>query len=314
MTIRRLLTPLIVLGLIAGSHRAGGQQPREGYVNVEGGRVWYRVVGSGSRTPLLLLHGGPGFPSDYLEPLARLADERPVIFYDQLGSGRSDRPANPGLWRVDRFVAELPRLRAALGLKEVHVLGHSWGSMLAVDYLLTRPAGVRSAVLASPCLSVTRWLADAQALKKTLPQSLHAVMARHERAGSYGAPEYQAAVIEYYRRFLSRRDPWPAAVTKSLADLNLSLYVTMWGPNEFTPTGVLRNYERTERLRELNLPVLFTAGRYDEATPASVEHYRGFVRGARVRIFEDSAHLTMNDEPEAYVQAVREFLREVEQP
>jgi proline iminopeptidase len=50
--------------------------------------------------------------------------------------------------------------------------------------------------------------------------------------------------------------------------------MTMWGPSEFTATGSLRTYERAERLKELNLPVLFTAGRYDEATPSSVEYYR----------------------------------------
>ena len=308
----RLLVALVLLGIFAGSHPASGQQRREGYVPVEGGRIWYRVVGSGPRTPLLLLHGGPGFPSQYLEPLEKLADERPVIFYDQLGAGKADHPTDPGLWRVERFVDELPRLRAALGLKEIHVLGHSWGSMLAMDYLLTRPAGVRRVVMDSPCLSVSRWLADAETLKKGLPESVQAVIRQHERAGTFGAPEYQAAVMEYYRRHVSRRNPWPDAVNKSVADMNMSIYTSMWGPNEFNATGVLRTYERVERLNELDLPVLFTAGRYDEATPATVEYYRSFVRGARLNIFETSGHLTMNDEPEAYVQAIREFLRQVE--
>lgn len=168
MNRRLFLLSLIAVGLSGASCRTGGLQPREGYVDVDGGRIWYRIVGSGTRTPLLLLHGGPGSPSYYLDPLDKLADERPVIFYDQLGSGKSDHPANPALWRTERFVDELPRLRAALSLNEVHILGHSWGSMLAVDYMLTRPSGVRSLVLASPCLSVTRWLSDAEALKKTL--------------------------------------------------------------------------------------------------------------------------------------------------
>ena len=73
-------------------------QPREGYVAVPGGRVWFKVVGTGPGTPLLLLHGGPGAPSYYLEPLSALGNERPVIFYGQLGCGRSDRPSNTNLW------------------------------------------------------------------------------------------------------------------------------------------------------------------------------------------------------------------------
>jgi proline iminopeptidase len=150
-------------------------------------------VGSGTRTPLLLILGGPGSPSYYLEPLAKLADERPVIFYDQLGSGKSDHPTQKALWRVDRFVDEVARLRTALDLRQIHISGHSWGTMLGIDYMLTKPPGVRSLVLASPCLSVSRWLSDAEMLKKTLPESVQAVIAKNEKAGSYDVPEYQAA-------------------------------------------------------------------------------------------------------------------------
>ena len=127
--------------------------PKEGYINVEGGRVWYRVSGSGNETPLLLLHGGPGAPSYYLNPLDGISRDRPVIFYDQLGAGRSDRPTDTSLWTVDRYVRELGDVRAALGLDQVHILGHSWGTMLAVDYMLTQPEGVKSLILASPAIS-----------------------------------------------------------------------------------------------------------------------------------------------------------------
>ena len=125
---RQFLLGLIFLGVLAGACRSDDLQPREGYVDVTGGRIWYQIVGSGSRTPLVLLHGGPGAPSYYLNPLAKLADERPVVFYDQLGAGRSDRPTRSELWRIERFVEELARLRTVLGLKDVHILGHSWGT------------------------------------------------------------------------------------------------------------------------------------------------------------------------------------------
>lgn len=309
---RWLILVLLFATTTFGACLQAGLQPGDGYVDVPGGRVWYRIVGSGSRTPLLLLHGGPGAPSYYLNPLSALANERPVIFYDQLGAGRSDKPTDVALWRIERFVDELSRLRAALALDQVHILGHSWGTMLAVDYMLTKPAGVRSLILASPALSVRRWREDAAILKQTMPESVQAVIDQHERAGTFDSPEYQAAVMEYYKRYICRRDPWPDDVNQTFAEFGQSVYETMWGPSEFTVTGTLASYERAERLSELNLPVFFTAGRYDEATPRTTEYYRNLVPGATLTIFENSAHLTMQDEPEAYVEAVRQFLRDAE--
>jgi proline iminopeptidase len=310
---RRLFTiGLILIAVLAGACARQALQPGEGYVDVPGGRIWYRIVGGGARTPLVLLHGGPGAPSYYLNPLAQLGDERPVVFYDQLGAGRADKPTDVSLWRVERFVEELATLRRTLGLEQVHILGHSWGTMLAADYMLTQPTGVRSLILASPALSVRRWLEDAATLKKTLPESAQAAIARHESAGTFDSPEYQSAVMEYYKRYLCRRDPWPEDVNRTFAELGQSVYGTMWGPSEFTATGSLRTYERAEQLKTLNLPVLFTTGRYDEATPATTEYYRSVVPGAQLKIFENSGHFTMQDEPDAYVDAIREFLREVE--
>lgn len=126
----------------------------ERFIPVVGGRVWCRIAGIGDRIPLLALHGGPGIPHDYLEPLVEVADERPVVFYDQLGCGRSDRPDDPSLWQIGRFVAEVSQVREALGLARVQILGHSWGTILAADYALHQPLGLVSLVLASPALSV----------------------------------------------------------------------------------------------------------------------------------------------------------------
>ena len=125
---------------------------RDGYIEIPGGRIWYQVVGKGDAVPLLTLHGGPGATSDTLAPLQALADERPVIFYDQLGGGKSDQPTNEALWRIERFVEELAQVRRALGLERIHLLGQSWGTMLAVDYMLTQPDGVLSLSLSDPVL------------------------------------------------------------------------------------------------------------------------------------------------------------------
>lgn len=306
----RYLT-LSFMFLVAGC-ASPGLRPGEGFVEVDGGRVWYRVVGSGSATPLLLLHGGPGVPSHYLNPLAGVAEDRPVVFYDQLGAGRSDRPDDVSLWTVDRFVREVAQVRAALGLEEVHILGHSWGTMLAVEYMLTKPEGVHSLVLGSPALSVERWAADAERLLQTLPAEQLEAISHHEAAGTTDSEAYQEAVMAYYRLYLSRADPWPDDLNRTFEEFNTDIYGYMWGPSEFSATGTLKDFERAEALRELDLPILFTIGRHDEVTPDTARYYEELAPNGQLVIIEDAAHITMLDQPETYVAVVREFLRQVE--
>lgn len=308
--VRLVLVSLIVALLLACSET--GLEPKEGFIEVEGGKVWYQIVGSGNATPLLLLHGGPGATSHYLKPLEKVAVDRPVIFYDQLGAGRSPAPADSSLWTVERFVKELAQVRAALRLKEVHILGHSWGSMLAMDYMLTEPEGVKSLIFASPALNISRWTADARELLKALPEETQAVIEHHEREGTTDTPEYQEAVMDYYGLYLSRSDPWSPHLLAAFEGFNTELYGYMWGPSEFTATGTLQEYNREPDLPNLDLPVLFTAGRYDEATPETVRHFQSLVPNAEIRIFENSAHVPMLDEPDAYAGAIRSFLNNAE--
>lgn len=284
----------------------------EGYVEVEGGRIWYRVVGDGPGTPLITLHGGPGFPHDSLLPLAALADERPIVFYDQLGCGRSSRPTDVELWRVSRFVDELASLCKALALERYHVLGTSWGSMLATDFALSRPAGLASLVLANPCLSIPRWMEDAATLRAKLPEATQQVLTRHEELGSTDCPEYQAAMAAYYQTYMCRLSPWPDEVERSYAHAGMSVYRTMWGRNEFNADGTLSTYDRTDRLGEITVPTLFLCGRHDEATPEATQHYQSLVPDAQLMVFEDSAHMPHFEEPEAYLDTVRGFLAGVE--
>ena len=289
-----------------------GLSPGQGFIDVPGGKVWYRIVGSGDATPLLVLHGGPGAPHYYLKPLAALSDERPVVFYDQLGAGRSVSESDTSLWRIDRFVEELAQVRAALGLDEVHILGQSWGTILALEYMMTNPEGVHSIIMSSPAIDIARWLADADSLVTTLPDSLQSVIATAEAAGTFDDPAYQEAVMSFYTRYLARKLPWSADLDSSFAQFNLDLYGYMWGPSEFTATGTLKEYNGTDKLAKLDVPVLFVAGRYDEATPATVAFYQSQVPGSELAILEESAHLTMQDEPEENVRIVRDFLNGVE--
>jgi len=164
---------------------------REGFVEVPAGRVWYGIAGEGNGVPLLTLHGGPGAGHDYLEPLEGLGNERPVVFYDQLGCGKSEIPDDERLWRVERFVEEVGAVRKALGLERVHLLGQSWGGMLAIEYALTRPPGVVSLVLANTTASIEEFASEARRLIAELPGDAAETIERCEAEGKTDSPEYQ---------------------------------------------------------------------------------------------------------------------------
>jgi proline-specific peptidase len=282
----------------------------EGYVEVPGGRVWYQIVGADRPgIPVLCLHGGPGMPHDYLEPLADLAADRPVVFYDQLGCGRSDRPADESLWTVDRFVEELAAVREALGLDRVHLFGNSWGGWLALQYVLDRRPRLDSLVLSSSPPSVTRWISDCAELRAALDPPVREVLDRHEAAGYFSCPEYQWAITQFYRRHLCRADPWPDCVERTFAGMGADVYEIMWGPSEFGPvTGRLRDWDVTGRLAEITVPALITGGRYDEARPEHMAVLADGIAGAELVIFEDSAHLAFVEERERYITVVADFL------
>ena len=285
--------------------------PREHMVDVPGGRVWVAEHGGGPGTPLVVLHGGPGMPSQYLAPLTALADERTVVLYDQLGCGRSERPDDRSLWTVSRAVAELEAVRRALGLDRVHLLGHSWGGFLALASAAEHPDAVGSLVLSSPLVSVPGWVEDAASLVARLPEDAREAIARHEEQQTFDAPAYVEATAEFNRRFLCTLDPWPAELLEAFEQMGEAPYRTMWGPSEFTQTGNLRGQDLTPVLPALRVPSLWLAGSQDEVTP---ERLADFARQAsgRVEVLEGGSHCVHLEQPSHYVTLVREFLRGAE--
>lgn len=281
----------------------------EGMLPVPGGRIWYRIVGADAPgVPLLVIHGGPGATHDYLETLGILADERPVIFYDQLGGGRSDRPDDPALWRMERFVAELAELRRALGLSQVNLLGQSFGAMLATYYLLSGAEGIERLVLSGPFLSSPLWIQDQRSLLGNMPTQVQEVVRVAEREGNFETVAYQEAMNAYYLRHLCRLDPWPDPLQRTFAGMGMQVYQAMWGPSEFTCTGSLQSADLVPRLAEVKVPTLLTCGRYDEATPATVELFGRLIPGAGTEIIEDASHAHHLEQPDRYLAIIRRFL------
>ena len=285
----------------------------EGFIPVPGGKVWYRVVGADKPgIPLLTLHGGPGMPSYYMSPLSELADERPVIFFDQLGCGRSDHPNDTTLWTIPRFVQEVQAVRTALGYKEVHLLGHSWGSLLAFEYLLTKPEGVKSVAMSGPAVSIVRFRHDVDSLIALLPDSLIKAIRTNEAKGTTTAPDYVAASQVFYDRHVIRTQPLPADVESTFTNIGTQVYNTMNGPTEFTVVGSFKDYDGTPRLKELTLPVIWIAGQFDETTPAAARTFQSMTPGSEFVEIRNAAHLTMWDARKEYLDVVRTFLHKHE--
>lgn len=283
----------------------------EGQIDVPGGQVWYKVVGSGESVPLLTLHGGPGGGHDYLEPLNALASERPVVFFDQLGCGKSDTPDDVSLWRIDRFVDEVTAVRDALGLDRIHLLGHSWGGWLAIEYMLGAPSGVVSLTLASTSASIPQFVYEAGKLISKLPREMAETMRRLEAEGDFENPEFEAGMMEFYKRHLCRLDPWPDPLMRCIENLDGNIvYETMNGPTEFTVIGNMKDWSRIEKLGEIVAPTLITCGRYDELTPACSRTLRQGIMNSRMHVFERSAHMAHLEETESYLQILSEFLRD----
>jgi proline-specific peptidase len=291
----------------------------EGRIPFKGYSTWYRIVDHGEapgKLPLLCLHGGPGAAHDYLESLdAMAATGRRVIYYDQLGCANSSLPhPAPEMWTVELFIEEIEAVRKALGLERIHLLGQSWGGMLAMEYMLTQPQGIASLTIASSPASMKQWVAEANRLRAKLPSDVQAALDRHEAAGTTGDPEYLAATDAFYAQHVCRVVPPPEYVARSFAKLgaNPEVYNTMNGPNEFFVVGTLKEWDIIDRLPEINAPTLVTSGKYDEATPLiSGTVYTG-IPGARWVTFDHSSHMAHVEEVDRYMQVLGAWLAENE--
>ena len=284
----------------------------DGFIDVPGGRVFWRDVGDRG-IPLLTLHGGPGFPHDYMEALDGLADRRRVIFFDQLGCGRSDRPDDDALWTVERFVEEVETVRRALALDDFHLFGSSWGGMLAMEYALAhRPPELRSLILCSSPASMVRWVEGCNELLAQLPQWNQETIRSHEASGSVSCPHYAAAILEFYNRHVCRLDPWPDGLERAFRDAGYQVYGYMNGPSEFTVVGTLKDWSVMDRLGEIEKPTLVISGEHDELRPEHAREIAAALPNAQLQILAGCSHSAFAEDPPRFFAAVNEFLDGVE--
>jgi proline iminopeptidase len=284
----------------------------EGYAAVPGGRIFWRKFGSGGKTPLLTLHGGPGSSHNYLLPLQALADERPVIFYDQLGCGRADAPEDESVYSIQRAVDEVDAVRAALGLDRVLLLGHSWGALLAVEYLCQgRGRGVDRLILSGAMASIPQVVAGFDRLFATMPEGWSAKIHALEKAGKTATPEYAELVQKFYDTFVLRVPPSPEVLATLEALSRSPAYRVLNGPNEFTILGKIKDWDRRKDLKVITQKTLITTGEFDEVALDCHETLRDGIAGkARLAVMTGCSHLTMNEKPDQYNALLRGFMNE----
>ena len=285
----------------------------EGYIDYRGYRTWYRVVGdqASGAVPLLALHGGPGSTHHYFGPLERLGSERSVVLYDQIGCGSSDRPQGIE-WSVAVFREEVDTVRSHLGLERIHLLGTSWGGMLALEHVLSGAEGIVSLILSSTLANLEQWAAEQLLLKNALPPDIVEVLDQHERAGTYDAPEYEQAMEAYFDRHFYRGPKPRAELERMDAEKAPDVYRAMQGPNEWTVTGALRGWDVSDRLGEIEVPTLVIRGRYDMCTNPIAATLTEGIRNAREIVLDESSHTPVLEETERYLESVVAFMRQCE--
>jgi L-proline amide hydrolase len=280
------------------------------------GKTWYRIVGDlkSGKTPVLVLHGGPGAGHNYCEPIAELIAQtgRAAVLYDQIGCGNSTHlpDAPKDFWQPELFMEEILALTKHLGIAEnYHIVGQSWGGMLGMQFAISHPTGLKSIVIADSPASMDVWVSEANKLRAELPPEVQATLLKHEADETTDHPDYVSAVDVFYAKHLCRI-PQPACVVASFEQMGAepTVYHTMNGPSEFHVIGSLKTWDIRKDLGKINIPTLLVSGQFDEATPAMVEEIHKLIPGSKWELFPESSHMPHVEEPARFKRIVCEFL------
>ncbi|MCA0931374.1 proline iminopeptidase-family hydrolase [Lutimonas saemankumensis] len=284
----------------------------EGFVEVKGGKIWYGIMGEGDNVPLLCLHGGPGGTSKIYYKLSEIAKERPVIMFDQLGTGRSGYHQDTTLLKPELFVEQVKAIKDELNLNEFFLVGSSWGAALALEYYTTYPEGIKGIVFNSPYFSTSIWTDDAAKLVAQLPDSIQSAIHLAERDSVFDTESYIAANSYFASKHGKRKVPVKHPYDTVPSNRNNFIYNYMWGPSEFTATGTLRNFDNHQSLKKITVPTLMTTGEYDEARPETVMNFAEMVPNAKFVLIPESGHSTLNDNGPAVLAAIQQFIKTIE--
>jgi proline iminopeptidase len=308
----RIMFSVICLVLI--SYSVYGQtksiHPEGKLVNVNGAKLWVEIEGKGE--PLLIIPGGPG-DSHYFHPsFSVLASSVQVICFDAFGRGKSDRAVNKKEYTFNRDVEDIEGLRKALGFETINLLGHSYGGMVAQEYALRYPEHVKRLILSNTLFNAEMWQANNDncnyELKNQYPEiwdSLMIVRALGYHSGDkihyslYG--EVPIGLFYFY-------DASKAGHLEYTN--NPDVYYSIAGYDcDFLIGGDMTNIDFRTKLKDLKMPLLIIAGRFDRvALPRFSIQFKKYAPQAEYVWFEKSGHQPFVEEPDKYFKVVREFL------
>lgn len=288
-------------------------------IKIAGGHnVWTKKVGDG-KIKVLLLHGGPGIPHDYMECYEDFLPKEgmEIYYYDQLGCGNSDTPADTSLWNVPRYVEEVEQVRKGLGLDQFYIVGHSWGGMLAMEYLKKYQSYVKGAVFSNMTAGMKDFTSYLGVLKNKIftPQEL-ATFNALDKASKYESAGYNELLMnKLYTKVLCRIpiEKWPEPLLRAFKKMNRTIYMQMQGVDEFHVTGNFKNWEFWDQLPNIKTPVLVLGGEHDEMNPASIRKEGKALPNSRTYICPNGSHMAMYDDQQNYFNALTSFLKDVDE-
>lgn len=287
-----------------------------GMMPFRGFETYYRVVGEKTaKPPLLLLHGGPGSTHNYFEVLDVLADisHRQVISYDQIGCGKSFVDGHPDLWTLPTWIDELAAIRSWLHLDQLHILGQSWGGMMLLAYLIDhKPEGVVSAILSSTLSSSALWSHEQERLISFMPICDRNAIASAVASGHFDSPDYIAANDHYTVLHACEITNDSPECLRRKKRFGTESYVTAWGPNEYTPTGTLKDFDYTDKLNNITTPTLIISGTNDECTPLIAKTMYDGIPNSEWELMDGARHMTFIEQTENYIGLVSRWLAETE--
>jgi proline iminopeptidase len=281
------------------------------YVDVPGGRVACYIYNDDPSLPsILALNGGPGLPCDYIrDSHSFLADQAyRFIAFDQFGTGRSDRSENLSLYTMARYCDEVEAVRKSLIGGPVHLLGHSWGGWLAIEYACHYQENLASLILEDTCADIPLLITELNQLRSALGPETVQMMVAHEKAGTFDHPEYKAAITVLDYRHVCRLKERPAAFNRSVDNMSEHIYEHMQGANEFVYTGELATWNRMQDIPKVTCPVLIIVGEYDEITPACAHQMHQGFPNAELILFPNCSHTPFFEDPENFRNTLFEFL------
>lgn len=281
------------------------EQSIPGQCKVIGGNIWYQVFNAkGSNRPLLVVHGGPGTPHDYLKSLATLVPNHPIIFYDQLDCGLSNKTNKNSNWQLARFVDEIDQLSLHLGLEQFNLYAHSAGTMFAFDYAQSFPHKIKRLILASPVLSIRLYLEAMQQLLESFPSMIRQAFIQD----TPDPLELMEANAFFAERHMCLLPVWPDELFDASIKTNAALRNYLWGVNDFKVTGTLKHYERVPHLSDFPVKTLITVGEHDFISPQTCRRYAQLMHDCTLEIIEDASHHGHLEQPNVYASLLQSWL------